>query len=224
MTLAKVGPDPQVIESAFVAAAGRVSELPAPTVVEVAFAGRSNVGKSSLMNALLGRHRLVRTSSTPGCTRTVSFFDARFRNGDRLRLVDLPGYGYARRSRAERALWSGLIEAYLLERSALRAVVVLLDVRRDVESDDLELIELLAQPSRVSRPPLGVQVVATKTDRLSRAARQPRLAELSARLGRSVRGVSVHDSTTIDSLWKRLRSLPTLGQLESIEAGTKPSI
>ena len=224
MSLAKVGPDPQVIESAFVAAAGRASDLPPPTVVEVAFAGRSNVGKSSLMNALLGRRRLVRTSSTPGCTRTVSFFDARFRSGDHLRLVDLPGYGYARRSRAERSLWSALIETYLLERSALRAVVVLLDVRRDVESSDLELIELLAQPSRVARPPLAIQVVATKIDRLSRAARQPRLAELSARLGRSVGGVSVHDAATIDGLWKRLRSVPTLGHAESTQGRTEPSV
>src|SRR5690606_23305020 len=113
----------------FEAAAQAPEQLPPPLGVEVAFAGRSNVGKSSLMNALMERRKLVRTSSTPGCTRAINFCKARARDGAELRLVDLPGYGYAKRSKTERNQWARMIESYLAERDHLRAVVMLVDAR-----------------------------------------------------------------------------------------------
>src|SRR5262245_14241605 len=115
-------PAPKVLSAEFAAAAKAPNELPPPAVLEVAFAGRSNVGKSSLINSLAARKKLVRTSSTPGCTRTVSFFPTRIEGGTELVLVDLPGYGYAKRSKAERDSWADLIEEYLLGRPTLRAV------------------------------------------------------------------------------------------------------
>ena len=120
----------RVIEAEFAAGATALEQLPPPNNVELAFAGRSNVGKSSLLNALMDRRRLVRTSSTPGCTRKINFFRTKARDGAVLTLVDLPGYGYAKRSKAERKLWSELIEAYLIQRDHLRGVVILVDARR----------------------------------------------------------------------------------------------
>src|SRR6185503_4779693 len=105
---------PRVLDAQFVAGASRVEQLPPPQHLEVAFAGRSNVGKSSLMNSLIERKRLVRTSSTPGCTRQISLFEVTTRLGSRFTLVDLPGYGYAKRAKSERAEWAALINSYLL--------------------------------------------------------------------------------------------------------------
>ncbi len=120
--------------------------LPAPVQLEVAFAGRSNVGKSTLLNGLMNRKGLARTSNTPGCTRTINFFSVTTRDGLTLKFVDLPGYGYARRSKGERDAWADLIEGYLLERPTLRVVVILVDARRGVEEEEADLLELLASP------------------------------------------------------------------------------
>jgi GTP-binding protein len=166
----KVAP-PRVLDAQFVAGATKIELLPAPTKIEVAFAGRSNVGKSSLMNALLERKNLVRTSSTPGCTRQISLFDIKTRRGTELTWVDLPGYGYAKRSHSERDSWGDLIDRYLLGRASLRLVVALVDLRRGVEEDDLGLLELLKKPSLVPRPPVYVLRVATKLDKLPSSQR-----------------------------------------------------
>src|SRR4051812_46210479 len=107
-------PPPRVSRAEFMAAATRAEQLPPPQTLEIAFAGRSNVGKSSLMNSLLERRKLVRTSGTPGCTRQISMFEVTTRLGSRLTLVDLPGYGYAKRSHSERREWAELIHTYLL--------------------------------------------------------------------------------------------------------------
>jgi GTP-binding protein len=195
------------VDAQFYAQAKSFDSIPAPTQVEVAFAGRSNVGKSSLLNALLERKHLVRTSQTPGCTQAINFFAVRTRSGSVAQLVDLPGYGYAERSKSERRSWGALIEGYLLYRPSLRAVVLLVDVRREFQEEEAELLELLRMPARVSRPELQLWVVATKTDQLTPAAVKPRIASLSKAAGQSVIGVSVEEPASLERVRKRLLTL-----------------
>lgn len=185
------------------AAAQSLDSLPAPLIVEVAFAGRSNVGKSSLMNALMGRRGLVRTSSTPGCTRQINFFDARARDGATFRLVDLPGYGYAKRSKSERRQWAELIEAYLHGRDGLRAVILLVDARRGVGPEDEQLLAFIA--SRPAARSTETLVVATKIDKLKSSQRKAALSKLGKK-GRRVMAVSAATGEGIDRLWKAIRS------------------
>lgn len=194
-----------VVSAQLTAGAARVQDLPPPTGVEVAFAGRSNVGKSALMNCLLERKNLVRTSSTPGCTRQIALFEARTRDGALLTLVDLPGYGYAKRSKNERRAWGELIESYLFERATLTAVVVLVDVRRGLEADDRDLLTLLGDPPRVSRRPLELVLVATKLDKLPASARKPALEQLRRAAGRRVIGFSAKSQIGREELWRALR-------------------
>ena len=120
---AKPKPSPhRVVDARFVAAGSTTSDLPPGQHFEVAFAGRSNVGKSSLMNSLMERRSLVRTSKTPGATRTVNVFEARLASGDTIALADLPGYGYAQRAKSERKAWGTMLEGYLKDRAELRAL------------------------------------------------------------------------------------------------------
>lgn len=144
------------------------SELP-----EIAFSGRSNVGKSSLLNALVRRKSLARVSQQPGKTREINFFSV----NDALVLVDLPGYGYARVSREERAKWRPLIESYLQSSAQLRGIVQLLDVRRDPSDDDRQMLEFLAE--------LGVPtiVVLTKVDKVSVSEAAKRVIHITSTLG-----------------------------------------
>ena len=146
---------------------------PEVSLPEVAFAGRSNVGKSSLLNRLVRRKAFARVSRTPGRTREINFF----RVNNQFVLVDLPGYGYAKISKEQHAAWRPLIEGYLRESPALRGIVQLLDVRRDPTPDDLAMLDFLAD---VGVPTI---VVVTKTDKLTRAAAAARLAELPPALG-----------------------------------------
>jgi GTP-binding protein len=174
-----------VTEARFVIEARDVGQLPAPTVHEVAFAGRSNVGKSTLLNALAQRKGLARTSSTPGCTRGILLFDLRFRNGQSLRLVDLPGYGFAARSRDERREWGSLIEGYLKAgRASLRCVAILVDARRGPEEEERQLVAFLSS--------VGVPFVfvATKLDKLAKSERFGALSRIDAAFGARVVGVS----------------------------------
>ena len=138
----------------FVAGAATEAALPAPKLTEVAFAGRSNVGKSSLINALTGRKALARVSHTPGRTQQINFFSL----GGRLMLVDLPGYGYAKASKQRIGEWSNLILRYLQGRAALRRVLVLVDSRVGLKDSDRDLFGLLDE--------IGVsyQLVLTKKD------------------------------------------------------------
>ncbi|HEU4405539.1 MAG TPA: ribosome biogenesis GTP-binding protein YihA/YsxC [Polyangiaceae bacterium] len=193
-----------VVEAQFLAAVGPGGAFLPPTLPEVAFAGRSNVGKSSLINTLVARKALARTSSTPGCTRSINFFHIRTADDLNFQLVDLPGYGYAKRSKAERAAWGPLLERYLLERAPLRAVVLLVDVRRGLEGEEEELLEFLRQPSQATRPEPGVVLVATKIDKLPLAQRHGALAKLK-RAGVGVIGFSSVTREGVDPLWKRLR-------------------
>jgi len=192
------------VDAQFRAQANALDQLPAPTHSELAFAGRSNVGKSSLLNALFERKNLVRTSQTPGCTQAINFFEARTREGTVAHFVDLPGYGYAERSKADRRRWGELIEGYLLFRPTLRGVVLLVDARRDFGEEEQELLAWLSRPSQVSRPPLNIVIAATKTDQLTQAELSPRLKSLSEAASTNVFGVSVRDARAIDRLRKRL--------------------
>lgn len=146
---------------------------PEPRLPEVAFAGRSNVGKSSLINRLVNRKKLARVSNTPGRTREINFFDV---NGEFV-LADLPGYGYARISKEQRAAWRPLIEGYLLGSPALKGVVQLLDVRHRPSDEDLQMLDFLAH---AGTPTI---VVATKLDKLRPADRAGRVAALAQEAG-----------------------------------------
>lgn len=203
-------PGDRVIDAKFTAGAKAADQFPPPTLVEIAFAGRSNVGKSSLLNRLLERRSLVRTSSTPGCTRQISWFEAECDDKSRMTLVDLPGYGYAKRSKTERAAWGELIDRYLFERPTLRGVVLLTDVRRGLEDDDRELLELLQAPPRTSRPPLEVLLVATKLDKLPTSQAKLRLAELARSAEVRVQGFSAPSGAGRLEIWRKLRSIAGL--------------
>ncbi len=163
------------MDAAFLKSAFDESQYPPPDKTEVAFAGRSNVGKSSLLNALVNRKNLARTSSTPGRTQALNFF----RVNDRFTFVDLPGYGYARVSREVKKSWRGMVEAYLRNRPNLKAVVVILDIRRDLEEDDRSLMEWLEQEGKSVIP------VLTKVDKLTRRERDSRVREM----GRNLSGI-----------------------------------
>ncbi len=154
----------------FVTSAARPSQVPPPSLPEVAFAGRSNVGKSSLINTLVMRKRLVKTSSTPGKTRMLNFFAVNGRYG----FVDLPGYGYARAPKGKRVEWGSLVEDYLKKRPTLRAVVLIMDLRHEPFPTDCQMIEWLAHQK------LPAILVATKADKLGRSRRmeqRKRMAE-----------------------------------------------
>src|SRR6185436_15587992 len=131
-------------------------------------------------------------------------------DGAVLSLADLPGYGYAKRSKAERASWGTLAEDYLLGRPNLAGVVILIDCRRGLEDDDNDLFQLIASPPRVGRGPVGSVLVATKLDKLNMAARKPALAKLKAQAKRPVIGFSMQDPTTADDVWRAVLRMANL--------------
>lgn len=156
----------------FVTGAADLGGLPEDRLPEIAFAGRSNVGKSSIVNALTGRKTLARTSNTPGRTRQLNFFDL----GGRLMLVDLPGYGYARASKSEIGAWNRLIRDYLRGRVGLRRLCLLVDGRRGLKPGDEEPMDLLEEAA------VPYRVVLTKCDKLKGKALADRIAEVEAAL------------------------------------------
>jgi GTP-binding protein len=177
-------------EAEFWAAARTVAEIPRPRAPEIAVAGRSNVGKSTLINRLTGRKRLARTSATPGCTRGLIFY----RIGERMVLVDLPGYGWARRSTAERAAWKPLVEGYLSKRRALAGVLVLADIRRGPQEEERQLVEYL-DAHDIHRIWL-----LTKADKLARGELARRLAELEREIDEPMIAVSGETGAGIDAV------------------------
>jgi GTP-binding protein len=155
----------------FFFAAQRLDQLPEATAPEVALAGRSNVGKSSLINALTGQTALARASNTPGRTKQLNFFDL---GEGRLTLVDMPGYGYAQAAKSVKADWQGLMFAFLRGRPTLRRVLLLLDARIEVKPSDTAVMELL------DRAAVTFEVVLTKTDGVKPAALARKIAEVEA--------------------------------------------
>ena len=151
--------------------AALLDQLPSPEVPEVAFSGRSNVGKSSLINRLLNRKGLARTSATPGKTATINFYRL-----DNARLVDLPGYGYAKVSREEKRRWGGLIEGYLQAERDLRLVLQLVDMRHPPTADDRMMIDFITEAE------IPFVLVLTKSDKLNKSQRRDRLAALEEEL------------------------------------------
>ena len=150
------------------------AQLPPARLPEVAFAGRSNVGKSSLINALTGRKSLARTSNSPGRTREINYFDL----GGRLMLVDLPGYGYARAAKSEVKAWNRLILDYLRGRANLKRVCLLIDARHGLKANDVPVM------AELDKAAVSYQVVLTKADKLKPAERTDLIERVTAELKR----------------------------------------
>lgn len=157
----------------FVKGVYKTANLPDLDLPEIAFAGRSNVGKSSLINKLVNRRNLVKVSSRPGKTQALNYFQS----GDQLYLVDLPGYGYAKVPRKLKNDWQGLISSYLVSRLSLRCVVVIVDIRHELKDLDLELVTWLRSEG------IPHLVVYTKIDKLKRGPQLQQAALLDAGLG-----------------------------------------
>ena len=193
-------------DAQFLTAAVKPASYPLAGPPEVAFAGRSNVGKSSLINTLLRRKKLVRVSSRPGCTQQINFFAL---NGDAYRLVDLPGYGFAKVPLSVKAGWRGMIESYLTGRPTLKGVVVILDIRREPSEEDLMLLEWLKALGQT------VLLVLTKADKLSKNQAASRLAKLRPILRPFDPDPLVFSSLTgqgREELWERMQALLEAGR------------
>jgi len=188
----------KIFEAELIASAPRIDKLPSSGLPEIAFLGRSNVGKSSLLNALARRKKLARTSSTPGKTRELVLFRIRTEYGD-LGFVDLPGYGWAKVSKKERDSWGRLAEGYLAGRPELKLAIVLQDIRRSWSEDETLLLQWLAEQDVPGR------VVLTKTDKLKLGKRKERIRSLTAEIGEGF-GKPISTSSQkgdgLDVLWR----------------------
>ena len=199
-----------VLEAAFVKSATAPEQWPPADRPEAAFCGRSNVGKSSCLNALANRRQLARVSRTPGRTRLLNFFDMRVaertRSGGRgpehsLRLVDLPGYGFASGPRAEREQWKAMIERYLTGRETLSALAVIVDGDLGAQPSDVEMVRWGQSLGK------RIVVVATKLDKIARTRRAAQLQKIATTLGvppEQVIGFSAKEKFGIDELWTEL--------------------
>lgn len=209
----------RISEAEFTAGAARRGQIPEPSRPEIAFAGRSNVGKSSLLNMMLARKGLARTSRTPGCTRQINFFDVTVTGGPKVAFVDLPGYGFAKVSKAESREWKILLEDYLKNRETLEAVVILVDARRGVEHEEVELVEFLSL-----RAGLPVFIAVTKLDKLSLSAQKPALAKIAKDAGVKVVGTSAETGAGREELWARLLAVTTQTLLSENETAADDSM
>jgi len=190
-----------IIRSAkFICSAVTPGQYPPDDLLEVAFAGRSNVGKSSLINKILNRKKLVRTSKTPGRTQLLNFFEI----NELWRFVDLPGYGYAKVPAEVQKRWRPMVESYLTTRVNLRGMVWLLDIRREVSKEDLQLWDWL-QAKQVE-----VIIVVTKADKLSKNKRNKQAASIARSLGREAQELIQFSATSgegKDEIWQALHQL-----------------
>ena len=193
------------IPARFVISAAQPSEFPPPSLPEIAVVGRSNVGKSSLINALVGQPGLARTSRTPGRTRLVNWFAIASPGsaGERFFLVDLPGYGYAEVSQSTRDSWRPLIEGYLAERTSLVGVLLLIDIRRGPQDEELDFLPWLAERA------MPVVVALTKADKLAKNKRALEVsrARQALDLRRDPVAVSALSGDGIDPLWRAVVQL-----------------
>ena len=164
-----------VTKAEMIITAGMTSQFPVHNMPEIAFAGKSNVGKSSLLNAMLNRKSLARTSSQPGKTQTINFYSVQ----DTFMFVDLPGYGYAKVSKSERERWGKLIEGYLQKREQLQKIILLIDIRHEVGSNDKMMYDWIKHYHN------EVIVVATKMDKIKRSQVQKQLSVIRKGLGLS---------------------------------------
>lgn len=198
----------RIRDARIVATAVGAAGLPDEGLPEIAFLGRSNAGKSSLLNALVGRRELARISSTPGKTRALHFYRVEGLDADdrvrTLLFVDLPGYGFARVAKSERAGWQRLVEGYLDGRRPLRAAVLIQDLRRECSDDERDLVAWLAARG------VPVLVALTKADKLGRAARATRVRALGAAYGLPAGRVVATSARTrlgVDALWQAIEAL-----------------
>lgn len=181
--------------------AGNKSQYPETDYPEVAFAGRSNVGKSSLINVLINRKRFARTSAKPGKTQTINFYSI----NDSQMLVDLPGYGYAKVSKKEREKWGKMIEEYLNDRDQLKDVILLVDIRHVPSQNDVLMYNWIRE--------CGFEgyVVATKADKISKGKRQKHIADIRKALGiddvRKIIPFSASDKLNRDAVWTKIKEL-----------------
>ena len=190
-----------IIKSAeFITSATKPSQYPPANLPEIAFAGRSNVGKSSLINTLVNRKRLVKTSSTPGRTQLINFFNI----NETMVFVDLPGYGYAKVPHAVRKKWGPMIENFLSKRKTLKGVVVILDVRRIPKTEDFDLIRWLNYYN------IAFILVITKADKLSKNKQLKQQTAIQRALSIDKQGVVMFSAKTRlgrDALWEAILSL-----------------
>jgi GTP-binding protein len=214
----------KVLEAEFVKTATKREEWPPDPAPEIAFVGRSNVGKSSMLNALARREGLARVSSTPGRTQALQFFRIGWLPSPAarprvMRFCDLPGYGFAKVPHAERERWGGMIEEYLRERTDLRAVVLIVDARHEAQPSDQEALGFLSAQGR------PVVVAATKMDKLAKSHRHASAQALARGLGVAPADVvpfSAVEGTGTDALWTRIASIvraPKEGALSPDEEG-----
>ncbi|HOB12036.1 MAG TPA: ribosome biogenesis GTP-binding protein YihA/YsxC [Syntrophomonadaceae bacterium] len=196
-----LGVSMKIKQAEFVGVFVDMDQLPADQLPEVAIVGRSNVGKSSLINRLANRKNLAKSSSTPGKTRTINYY----RFNQSWYLVDLPGYGFAKVSQSERARWGKMIEKYLTSRSSLRGVILLVDIRHSPSKEDRLMKDWLEHHQ------IPYMVVATKSDKLSRSARLKNLAmirkELQLPIEQQPLGISSASGEGMEELLQSLEEI-----------------
>jgi GTP-binding protein len=202
----------RITSAEFVISAVGPRQFPAAPIPEIAFAGRSNVGKSSLLNMIVGRRDLARTSSTPGKTQQINFF----RVNDRSHLVDLPGYGYAKVSKTEREAWARLIEGYLRERPQLRMVVALSDIRHEPTALDREMFSWLDSME------IPFLVVLTKHDKVSAKEAASRCQEVQELIAPCTSSLGVMPFSVVTRL-NRDRLIGLVGAVLSAPEGSRMS-